>query len=55
MFGGCLLNVDTQKPCMSSSSGPVNYDISLLAPVDYKYDTVGYLVPDGISKVIGGK
>ncbi|OKO99077.1 hypothetical protein PENSUB_8463 [Penicillium subrubescens] len=40
---------------MVSSSGPVNYDISLLAPVDYKYNTVGYLVPDGISKVIGGK
>lgn len=55
MFGGCLLDVNTHKPCMSYSSGPVNYDISLLRPVDYAYDAVGYLVPEGVSKVIGGK
>ncbi len=55
MFGGCLLDVNTHKPCMSYSSGPVNYDISLLRPAGYAYDVVGYLVPENVSKVIGGK
>lgn len=55
MFGGCLLDANTHKPCMSYSPGPVNYDISLLRPVDYAYHAVGYLVPESVSKVIGGK
>ncbi|KAH6630957.1 hypothetical protein B0J18DRAFT_116932 [Chaetomium sp. MPI-SDFR-AT-0129] len=54
MSGGCLLDVNTYKPCMSYSSGPVNYDISLLRPAPYAYGAVGYLVPEGVSRVIGG-
>lgn len=55
MFGGCLLDVNNKKPCMSSYPGFINYDIALLRPVDYEYLNTGYFVPDQVSKVIGGK
>jgi hypothetical protein len=55
MLGGCLLDVNTHKPCMNYSAGPLNYDISLLQPIDYTYLTVGFLVPENVSDVIGGK
>ena len=55
MFGGCLLDVNTRKPCVSYYDGPVNYDITLLSPASYSYHWVGYLVPQPLIDVIGGK
>ncbi|CAM1509067.1 Fc.00g028060.m01.CDS01 [Cosmosporella sp. VM-42] len=54
MFGGCLLDVQTGQPCKSYSDGPFNYDISLLLPLDYTHQTVGFQVPQRISNAIGG-